>query len=111
MQAQIIDLNLGAKLVGKDTVFAKDMITTLVEGFPSELKKLETAYAKQDWATIKDVVHRVKGGVSYCGAPRLQKISATLLDYLHSAKTDDREKLYQDFLSEIHAVEDAYKSL
>ncbi len=111
MQTQIIDLQLGATLVGKDTTFAREMIQTLVDGFPLELQKLEAAYAKQDWATIKDVVHRVKGGVSYCGAPRLQKISTTLLDYLHSDETANREQLYQEFLNEIYAVENAYKSL
>lgn len=111
MQEQIIDLNLGATLVGKDTVFAKEMLNTLVNTFPEELKKLETAHKKEDWNTIKDVIHRIKGAVSYCGTPRLQKISTELLNYLHSAETKEREKLYQAFLAEITAVTLAYQTL
>lgn len=111
MQEQIIDLNLGASLVGKDAKFAKEMINTLVNTFPDELKKLEAAHKKEDWATIKDVIHRIKGAVSYCGTPRLQKIATELLHYLHSSEIKDREKLYQAFLAEITAVSIAYQTL
>lgn len=111
MQEQIIDLNLGATLVGKDAKFAKEMIDTLVNTFPEELKKLNTAHDKQDWHTIKDTVHRIKGAVSYCGTPRLQKIATELLHYLHSAETKEREKLYHEFLAEITAVSLAYQTL
>lgn len=107
----VIDLTLGATLVGKDIAFAKEMLKTLVNTFPDELKNLDTAHQKADWKNISDIIHRIKGGVSYCGTPRLQKISAILLDYLHSDKTNEREILYQKFLSEIAAVNDAYKTL
>jgi two-component system aerobic respiration control sensor histidine kinase ArcB len=108
---KIIDLNLGATIVGKDTAFAKDMIKTLVGTFPDELKKLKKAYAKKDWSGIYDIAHRINGGVSYCGTPRLQKASSTLQNYLMSGKTKDCETLYQKLLDEIAAVTSAFKKL
>lgn len=108
---KIIDLELGAKLVGKDAAFAKSMIATLVETFPDEIKAIKTAYKQQNWDKVYDVAHRVNGGVSYCGTPRLQKAASTLQTYLNSGKTKDREMLYQKFLDEIDAVKDAYKTL
>ncbi|HEV2613901.1 MAG TPA: PAS domain-containing protein [Gammaproteobacteria bacterium] len=108
---KVIDLELGASVVGKDAAFAKSMIKTLVKTFPVELKKLKQAYEKADWNKVYDIAHRINGGVSYCGTPRLQKATAALQSYLNSGKTKDREILYQKLLVEIAAVNDAYKTL
>lgn len=111
MTESVIDLALGANIVRKDETFAKEMIKTLVETFPSELEQLNAAHDTHAWDTIKDIVHRIKGATAYCGTPRLHEIAGVFLHYLHSTETDNREALYKKFIAEIHAVEDAYKSL
>lgn len=105
----IIDLAVGSEIMGGRMDAAKDMLKMLInESLPSALGELTRAYEDSDWTTIQKTAHKLHGGTSYCGAPRLKVASAYLEDYLGDSQTDLREKLYQQLINEIAALQAEY---
>jgi two-component system aerobic respiration control sensor histidine kinase ArcB len=104
-ESLIVDLKLGAHLIGGDEKIAKEAIVMMVESFPDELIKLETAYRTSNWKDIEMIVHKLRGGTSYCGTPRLKEACVRLDDYLQSGQTAAIGALYQQLLDEIETLE------
>ena len=75
----VIDLNLGAQILGRDIQAASKMIDQLVKMLPGDMEKLKIEFTEKNNEKLKETAHYIKGGVSYCGTPRL-KIAATKLD-------------------------------
>lgn len=107
----VIDLNMGIKLVDGDENLAKEMIGMLVESFQRELKKLDKYFQQNNWDEIKSVVHKLRGGASYCGTPRLREACSRLENCLAMENCEYSIELYQQLLDEIKAVEVQYKNL
>jgi len=108
-EEKVIDLALGARLIGGDKKLAKEAIMMMVNSFPEELAKLDKAYQKSDWQEVQMIVHKLRGGTSYCGTPRLKEACIRLDDYLQSSddKTMQREMdaYYQQLLKEVEAIQ------
>ena len=102
---KVIDLELGAKLLGGKLESAKEMIKMLADSIPADLAELEKAYKTSDWSTVQKKVHKFHGAASYCGTPRLKLACARLENYLTSGQTNFRDALYDQLLQEIKAVE------
>lgn len=104
LKGHIIDLTLGAKLVNGDENFAKEMILKLSASLKKEIPLLKKAHTKNEWDTIQAIAHKLRGGASYCGTPRLKEACMELENCLKSKKTKLREKLFQQLLSEMSLV-------
>lgn len=78
VELPIIDLALGASILGGDIPAAKRMLEQLVKLLPADLHKLKTLASLQNHKELQDLAHYIKGGASYCGTPRLQKAAADL---------------------------------
>lgn len=102
---EIIDLKLGAHLIGGDENLAKEAILMLVNSFPDDLNKLEKAYLKKDWAVMQVIIHKLRGGTSYCGTPRLKAACIRLDDALELGQNELINDLYGQLLFEIEAVQ------
>jgi two-component system aerobic respiration control sensor histidine kinase ArcB len=108
----VIDLELGAKILGTNLESAKAMIKSLVEMLPGDLQDLKTAFREKDNQKLKNKAHYIKGGASYCGTPRL-KLAATELDNSIKEGADPVviKKSYQDLCQEIELLIKEYEKL
>lgn len=100
----VIDLEQGAKLVGGNEQLAKETIVMLVESFTEELTKLEKACKNPDLIAAQPILHKLRGGVSYCGVPRLKEACVRFDDYLKLGKSDLLVDFYNLILSEFNQV-------
>jgi len=104
---KVIDLELGAKLMDGNKTLAQEMITLLAKNLIGDLMELKEAYQKLDWETIQNIAHRLRGGTSYCGTPRLKVACAQLEDHLLSVAnpTEYTDILYLQLVREIDEVQ------
>jgi len=99
-----IDIEESIKKSNGNVQAAKEMLALLVEGFKEDLPILATAKAKNDWETIRKIVHKQRGGACYCGTPRFTQISMRLEECVSSQKTELYEALYRQLLEEMGAI-------
>lgn len=104
----IIDLQLGAALLGVDLEKAREMIEKLVATLPQDLEKIQVAFLEEDFEKLKLLVHYVKSGACYCGTPCLKEAA----DQLEAALLKNKSKktivdAYYKLCDEIQAVCDA----
>lgn len=69
---KVIDLELGARLLGGDPVLAKEMIHLLSKLLKKEKVVLKKYYDAQDWRGLEKLVEVLHEEIAYCGAPRLE---------------------------------------
>lgn len=99
----VIDLQLGAEILGSDTEAAKNMITQLVKMLPGDLQNLKAAAGNNK--KLQDLAHYIKGGASYCGTPRLQKAAGDLDRAIkNNADATVITKAYEKLCSEIEIL-------
>lgn len=98
----VIDLDATFKLMGDNQTVVLDMLSLLAENLQQEKLALEAAYRTHDHLKTRKLLHKMMGGLSYCGVPRLQKITAILQDEVK--KTDQLssiESIYCELYREI----------
>ncbi len=102
----VIDLELGAKLLGANQDTAKEMIAQLAAMLPEDLTKIQNAFVKRDYETLKNLAHYVKGGASYCGTPRLKYAAAQMEELIHNRSCSNKviETAYHHLCAEINNV-------
>lgn len=107
----ILDLQEAALKTNGNLTLIKELLQMLINSFPQEVSMMQQAYQKQDWSTIQNIAHKLKGGCSYVGAVRLQSVCNHLHKYLKEEKTEKRNDLYRQMLREIEAVKVEYEKL
>lgn len=103
-KGDIIDLEQGAKLVGNDITFAKEAIRMLVDSFSEEVPLLENACKNLDLDKAESILHKLRGGISYCGVPRLRQACILFDDYLISGETELITEFYNVLLQEFNLL-------
>ncbi len=108
-----IDLELGAKVMGSSKEMVIEMLSLLVRGIPEQKNNLKKALEKKDWSQFIAVVHKLHGGCSYCGVPRLQLVSHDVEDKMKSGQTDRKqvEAFYKELVNAMNDVINAYQQL
>lgn len=89
---------------------ALEMVTMFVDSLPQETKQIQAAYDQKDWHSVQLLTHRLKGGVSYCGASRLGEICLKLESAIKDGQNELWEELYQHLLNEISLAEKTIKA-
>ncbi len=96
----IIDWNLGLKLAGGKIDLAEDILAMVTQNLADEVKKIETAFKNKNIKLMQQMIHKIHGGISYAGTPRLKKAIATLATALTQNKTDQLPTLLEKFITE-----------
>ena len=91
-------------MIGGTIDLAETMIRMMLESFPAELIQLNSAYQAKNWGKIKDIVHKLRGGVCYCGLPRLHRACILLEDYLMTDNRELSDALYHQLIREIESI-------
>ncbi len=103
---QVIDMSQGIKILGSEED-AKAILNDLIDLLPEERQAITLAYESQQWSELKQLIHKLYSGISYCGTPRLQascRIMENLLKRDHHNNLAQIELAYQQLLKEIAAV-------
>jgi PAS domain S-box-containing protein len=90
---------------------ALEMVAMFVDSLPQEVEQLQAAYNKKDWHSVQLLTHRLRGGVSYCGASRLDEVCSKLESAIRDEHSELWEELYQHMLNEISLAAKTIKSV
>ena len=107
---KVIDLKLGIKLVNGKEDLAKEMLDMLIDELPDTVDKLQRSFKSQDFKILEEVVHKLHGGSSYCGVPRLKR-AAQILEAALNVKSSKKDigECYQKLLKEINILQQEFK--
>ena len=110
-ELKVIDLELGASIIGATSKEAKETIGMLIETFPESQDEMEKAYQKKDFKQLEKAAHKTHGGVAYTGAVKLQKALRILVDTIRANNLNEVDKLYKNACSEMDELIKSYKKL
>lgn len=110
-QLQVIDLELGASIVHANVEQAREALKILHEILPDSTAKIKEAYLAKNMEDLAKYAHKLQGGLSYCGVPRLKLAVKDLDQAARFRKTDELDKLYTKVCNEVKLFNDAYKKL
>lgn len=106
---KVIDLQQSIKYMGNETT-AREMLTILVDSLlPTEMQKINSCYKNNDLGNMLKAVHKLHGGVSYCGVPKLKKAVKQLEEALKLNQDSKLQELYNILINEIDTVIEVYK--
>jgi len=113
IELPIIDLVDGKISIQTDSEEdALEMIEKLIELLPQDIALLDAAYRARDRKQLLAILHKIKGGLFYCGVPRLRQHIDTIHDWVKD--TDDLTS-FSDYLDltkqEYQALKQAHESL
>lgn len=106
-----IDLNEGINIGGGDIIFAKKMLAMFVENLPGDLSQIESAHNKKDFATLDKLIHKIYGGLCYCGIPKLRNLVGLLQIALKENHLDKVDELMQMIMQECREVVRTWQSM
>lgn len=110
----VLDVSDALQIIGNDRDLYNNVLKTLVtDELPSELEAITKAYAKNDFAEVARLVHRLKSGILYVGAKRLSTACLFLERYYKTGQTKLLLKLYKQFWKTsqdtLHALQEYLK--
>ena len=98
----IIDIQQTINRLGYDKKTAFDMLALLAQGIKQDKLLFEQALQTNNISQTRELFHKIKGGLNYCGVPRLQNIVNKLHDEVKkAAQLSTLQPLYEDFYKEI----------
>ena len=105
---KVIDLDLGAAILGADHNAAKTTLAMIMEQLPESHRIITLAYLQKNTDQLIKATHQLHGGLLYGGAVRLEKATAALEA---AARLDDATTLsgcYAQYCNEILYLNEAY---
>ncbi len=75
---EIIDLELGEELIGHRDGLARELLNMLAAELPKDMLLIQDAVEHNNIERLRAELHKIKGGLSHCGVPRLQTATAEL---------------------------------
>jgi two-component system sensor histidine kinase BarA len=99
-QSPVIDWELGIKLAGNNRALAVDMLKIFAKNLPDEINAIRQAINTHDETDLLLHLHKLRGGVSYCGLPRLKKIIVTFEKEVKKHKIKNSNAFFVEFESE-----------
>lgn len=84
---KVINIEYSLSHSNNNNVLARDMLALLVTMIKQEKSTLLALYEQQQWEKLYQLNHKIYGGSSYCGVPKLQKSNQQLERKLQSYLT------------------------
>ncbi len=94
--SEVIDLPSVLERLGGDETFLQELLTIYVEEFTSRVANLERAIVNQDFSSIQEIAHSLKGSSANLSLLELQRISLVLEI---AGREKDMEKIKQNLTS------------
>jgi two-component system sensor histidine kinase BarA len=101
----VIDWSMAIELANGDVDVAQSVLQMLIESLPHERELIIEAYEQGDTEQLAKAVHKLHGGLCYCGTPRLKNAATSIEEGLRAKKNPlDIERLYRHLLQEIDSL-------
>jgi two-component system sensor histidine kinase BarA len=100
----IIDWEMGTRLAGNNREVAQELLAFLSKTLPDEMASIKQAFIDRQYRELLQRIHKLHGGVSYCGLPRLKTLLATIESDLKKNKFDDLSDLVERLGSEVETL-------
>lgn len=108
----IIDIQQSIDRLGYDKKTVFDMLALLAQGIKQDQLLFEQALQSNDIPQTRELFHKIKGGLNYCGVPRLQAIVNQLHDAVKkTTQLSSLQPLYEDFYKEIDSFIQEFERL
>lgn len=92
----ILNTEATLKRLLDDEELLNQMLDMFVEGAPSQIKQIQTAIESQDYETVRQLAHRMRGGAAAIGAESLSMIAAELETAALNQQPELLTRLYQE---------------
>ncbi|GAB1262079.1 response regulator [Aurantivibrio plasticivorans] len=102
--ADVVDLKLSLELANNKPSLARDMLSMLLNSLPAELEKITSAYQVEDFDLLATIVHKLNGGASYCGVPKLKSSCVKLEGLLEQKHYESIHHPFTMLLDAIHQL-------
>jgi two-component system sensor histidine kinase BarA len=96
-----IDYAEALKLAGNDEVLANDMRAMLIKNLAEDMPKIKQWHQQKNYAELSKTVHKLHGGASYCGVPRIRALLARIDADLKMHQLADLEELITQIEDEL----------
>ncbi|MFA6037435.1 MAG: response regulator [Legionellales bacterium] len=103
----VFNLSAVVQAMGGDTQLAKELLNMLMQELPKFKQEITDAFKKQDWEAVQHHVHKLHGGLCYCGVLKLKDVTRDFEKQLIE-KTGSYDKAYRLLLKEIDTTLTAY---
>lgn len=110
-ESKIINLESGSFGIDSNHETAKELLTMLCETLPGNVEKIQAALETNDLDTMVNIAHKLHGGLSYCGTPRLQKAVRKLELEAKSATHEQLKALFDNVSAETRAFINEYNEM
>ncbi len=107
----VIDLEDGAALAGGNEQHAVEMIRVLESRLPAELEQLQSLCQDRAYDMMYELVHKLFGGLCYCGVPQLRSVTKYLKRALHEKNEVEIQQGMESFAEAIQQLSDQVKQL
>ncbi len=108
----IIDMKQGTQLASRNPQLAVELLDILCHDLPSDLIFIEEAYQKNDIKMLRDLFHKLKGGLCYCGVPRLRLALNILHDEVREVENvAEIQHLFDRLYEEVNLLLEEHKKL
>jgi CheY-like chemotaxis protein/HPt (histidine-containing phosphotransfer) domain-containing protein len=99
----IFDIDLSLARADNRADIAKEMMQMLIESLPTDIAKLNAQDQLDDYISMSEVTHRMKGACCYCGVPKfedsIKKLHLLLKSNQALAEQDQNEQTRQGIKS------------
>lgn len=108
---RIIDWDEALRLANNNHKLAKEMLQLLTERLPDDRDDILTAFKQQDLPRTKQLSHKLRGALCYCGVPRLRGVVEELDNELKKpASVDILSGLMSQLNHEVELLLDIVRS-
>lgn len=101
-QFALFDYEHALKNCGNHTIVVELLTLMLTQELPGDLQQMQQAYAKQDFTSVENIAHRIKGGAVYVGATRMKYACQYLERYWKTGSKELFDNLYQQAIQTIN---------
>lgn len=97
----LIDKETALKLAGNNPQLADDLLSMLIQQLPNDLTNIEQAYQQSNYTELSQRLHKLRGGVAYCGLPRLKILLSEMEIQLKQNQTNTFHHLFKQLQAEV----------
>jgi two-component system, NarL family, sensor histidine kinase BarA len=100
----IIDIEAALKSAGNNKEIAAELLALLCKTLQEDVSAIKQAFSDNQQKELLQRVHKLHGGVSYCGLPRLKKLLMRIESNLKKNEVRDLHLLLDQLANEANQV-------
>lgn len=96
----LIDWKEAKQLAGGNLTLAQELLEMFLQSLYTNMQDIQTLYEKKDYKALREIIHKLHGGICYCGLPALKAAIKQLEIALKRNHPQEISSCYIHFLSE-----------